>query len=43
MKQTLSEDFIKKFHDRVNWKNIFKYQTLSNEFIKKFKYKNISI
>ena len=32
----LSEDFIRKFADKVNWKCISKYQKLSEYFIKEF-------
>ena len=35
--QTLSEEFIREFQDRVNWSDISFKQTLSEEFIKEFK------
>jgi len=34
--QTLSEEFIKEFQDKVNWYQISSYQTLSEEFIREF-------
>ena len=35
--QILSEDFIREFQDKVNWKLISQYQTLSENFIREFK------
>ena len=35
----LSEFFIEKYKDRVNWNYIFYYQTLSESFIDKYKNK----
>ena len=35
--QTLSEDFIREFKDKVNWYWISRYQTLSEDFIREFK------
>jgi len=37
MYQTLSEDFIREFKDRVSWYWISEHQILSEDFIKKFK------
>ena len=37
--QTLSEEFIREFEDKVNWYNISTYQTLSEDFIKEFENK----
>ena len=34
--QTLSENFIREFQDRVNWDDISYYQTLSEPFIREF-------
>lgn len=34
---TLSEDFIREFKDKVSWKYISLYQRLSRTFIKEFK------
>ena len=36
-KQTLSEDFIREFKDKVNWECISYHQTLSEDFIREFK------
>lgn len=33
----LSEEFIERFHDKVNWKNVSRYQILSEGFIMKWK------
>src|SRR5574344_1723695 len=33
--QKLSEEFIEKYNDKVNWNNISQYQTLSESFIEK--------
>ena len=33
----MSESFIRKYHDKVNWKYISKCQSLSEEFIAEFK------
>ena len=33
----LSEDFIREFKDKVDWKYITKYQNLSKDFIREFK------
>ena len=35
--QTLSEDFIREFKDKVNWGHISIYQKLSEDFIREFK------
>ena len=35
MYQKLSEEFIKKFQDKVDWNNISARQELSEEFIRK--------
>ena len=35
--QTLSEDFIREFKDKVDWEGISYYQTLSESFIREFK------
>ena len=35
--QTLSEDFIREFKDKVNWDYISAFQSLSEEFIEKMK------
>ena len=35
--QKLSEEFIRKFKDKVNWYSINYYQKLSEEFIREFK------
>ena len=34
--QTLSENFIREFADKVNWYSISKYQILSESFIREF-------
>ena len=34
--QTLSEDFIREFKDKVDWQSISMYQILSEDFIKEF-------
>ena len=39
--QTLSEDFIREFQDKVDWMQIFIHQTLSEDFIRQFKDKVI--
>ena len=51
--QNLSENFIRRFEDEVNWNKISKYQKLSEDFIREFKdevnwiaiskYQNLSI
>ena len=35
----LPEDFIRKFQDKVNWKEISAHRVLSEKFIKEFKHK----
>lgn len=35
----LSEEFIEKYHDKLNWSLIFYNKNLSREFIKKYKRK----
>ena len=40
-RQTLSEDFIREFKDKVSWYYITQYQTLSEDFIREFKDKVI--
>ena len=35
--QSLSEDFIREFQDKVDWDWISKYQNLSEDFIREFK------
>ena len=35
--QSLSEDFIREFKDRVDWMSISSYQHLSEDFIREFK------
>lgn len=37
--QTLSEDFIRKFKNKVDWEKISQYQELSEDFIREFKNK----
>ena len=37
MYQKLSEEFIKKFKDEVDWLSISIYQKLSEDFIREFK------
>ncbi|KAF8766573.1 hypothetical protein HNY73_019622 [Argiope bruennichi] len=39
IKQKLSEDFIREFQDKFNWKLISEYQKLSEDFIREFQYK----
>ena len=39
VKNKLSEDFIREFKDKVNWKYISEYQKLSEKFIREFKWK----
>ena len=36
MNQTLSENFIREFQDKVDWKMVSSYQTLSENFIREF-------
>lgn len=36
MNQTLSEDFIEKFQDKVDWERISYHQILSEAFLRKF-------
>ena len=38
-KQTLSEEFIEKFQNRLDWVYLSLYQDLSEDFIIKFKHK----
>lgn len=45
-KPRLSDEFLKKFEDKINWNEIFKYQRFSDEFLKKLEDKfnrNISL
>jgi len=37
--QNLSEDFIRKFQDKLDWYYILRYQKVSKNFIKEFKEK----
>jgi hypothetical protein len=37
--QVLSEEFIRKYQNKVDWISISVYQKLSEEFIREFKYK----